>query len=118
MKQYSDEELEQACTQIQSFIQRCEKAQPKFQKGTSQYTLLKNRIQSFQIANSLLLNSLIVYNVDDLSKALLPIQSIIHKCKKAQVKYDQDHKQYQRYVPILHAMAIAEAYLIDEQVKE
>jgi hypothetical protein len=38
---------------VTSVIARCERAQPKFAHGTSQHTLLKNRIQAMKIAQAL-----------------------------------------------------------------
>lgn len=40
MDSYKKEELEEVIQIISSAISRCEKTQPKFAEGTSQYTLL------------------------------------------------------------------------------
>lgn len=112
MKDENKEEILQASTYIVSLIQRCEKTQVKFQEGTSQHSLLKNRIHALQIANTLLTSANVVYDQDVLHQALLPIQSIIHKCTKAQAKYPIEHTQYNRYVPIIQAMQIAQAYVM------
>jgi len=54
MDSYTKEELEEALRIISSTIIRCEKTQPKFVKGTSQHTLLKNRIKALYISKSLI----------------------------------------------------------------
>ena len=46
MDKYTSEELEEALQIVSSVISRCEKTQPKFVEGTSQHTLLKNRIKA------------------------------------------------------------------------
>ncbi|MBS5317685.1 MAG: hypothetical protein KHY44_15010 [Clostridiales bacterium] len=40
MKNYSQEELQNALKVVSSTISRCEKIQPKFKEGTSQFSLL------------------------------------------------------------------------------
>ncbi|AHF10179.1 hypothetical protein GQ588_09045 [Dehalobacter restrictus] len=54
MDKYTSEELEEALQIVSSAISRCEKIQPKFVEGTSQYTLLKNRINALCISKSLI----------------------------------------------------------------
>ncbi len=44
-------------------LEKCEKAQLRFKAGTSQYTLLKNRINALRIASSL-----IAREIDDCQK--------------------------------------------------
>ena len=54
MDNYIKEELEEALQIVSSAISRCEKTQPKFVEGTSQHTLLKNRIKAMYISKSLI----------------------------------------------------------------
>lgn len=54
MDSYTKEEVEEALRIISSSIIRCEKIQPKFVEGTSQHTLLKNRIKAMYISKSLI----------------------------------------------------------------
>lgn len=54
MDNYTKEELEEALQIVSSAISRCEKTQPKFVEGTSQHTLLKNRIKAMCISKSLI----------------------------------------------------------------
>lgn len=58
MDQYSREELEEALKIVSSAISRCEKMQPKFVEGTSQYTLLKNRIKALSISKALIIDEI------------------------------------------------------------
>ena len=54
MDQYTNEELTEALRAVNSIINKCEKAQLKFSEGTSQHTLLKNRIKAMYISKSLM----------------------------------------------------------------
>lgn len=49
MKQYNKEELIESLNVIDSTIRNCEKIHPKFSEGTSQHTLLKNRVGGNQL---------------------------------------------------------------------
>ena len=54
MKQYTPTDLTEALRPIQSLISKCEKVEPKLRPGTSQSTLLKNRIRALKIATELI----------------------------------------------------------------
>lgn len=100
-----------------SYIQRCEKAQSKFNSGTSQHSLLKNRLNALYIAKTFLSNQNINQITDEkLEKALPPIASIISKCEKAQSKYSDGSAQYKRYINTIDAMTISKS-LIDKEIE-
>lgn len=52
------ETLTQALRSINSLLEKCEKVQRKFQAGTSQHTLLRNRISALRIASALIFREL------------------------------------------------------------
>ena len=54
MGKYSRDEFSDALQVVSSTISKCEKIQPKFPEGTSQYTLLKNRIKAMYISRALI----------------------------------------------------------------
>ncbi|MBO0525465.1 hypothetical protein EXQ31_06350 [Clostridium botulinum] len=54
MHKYTKEELIEALRVVSSTISKCEKIQPKSAQGTSQHTLLKNRIKAMYISKSLI----------------------------------------------------------------
>lgn len=60
MEEYTREELKEAIRVVSSTISKCEKIQPKFNEGTSQHTLLKNRIKALYISKSLIRDENIV----------------------------------------------------------
>lgn len=113
--EYSREELEMAISLLSSTIVNCEKMQPKFSEGTSQASLLKNRIKALNIARSLLLDGISKYSSKETMEALAPIVSIIHKTTTAQGKFEEGSKQYKRLQPMIQAMIISKKY-IEEQI--
>lgn len=54
MEVFTKEDLNEALRVITSLLSKCEKAQEKFSPGTSQWTLLKNRIKALRISSSLI----------------------------------------------------------------
>lgn len=54
MDKYTKEELTEAMRAVTSIIHKCEKAQEKFSEGTSQHTLLKNRLKAMYISKALI----------------------------------------------------------------
>lgn len=51
---FSPDELQDAHQALASMIDKTEKAQPRFPSGTSQHTLLRNRLQALQTADVLI----------------------------------------------------------------
>ncbi|MBP9770547.1 hypothetical protein KBC97_00115 [Candidatus Gracilibacteria bacterium] len=117
MNKYTKEELEKALQIVSSAIVRCEKMQPKFVEGTSQYTLLKNRLKALYISKSLITgeNAAGKYSKEELMEALKPISSIISKCEKAQLKHEVGTAYYTRFENMIVAMSIAKC-LITERI--
>ncbi|MHC1682950.1 MAG: hypothetical protein AB6733_08380 [Clostridiaceae bacterium] len=60
MEEYTREELAEALSVVTSTISNCEKAQIKFAVGTSQHTLLKNRLKALYISKSLIKDEIII----------------------------------------------------------
>jgi hypothetical protein len=116
LEKYTKEELEEALQVVSSAISRCEKAQPKFVEGTSQYTLLKNRIKALYISKSLITdeNDTDKYTKDELMEALRPVSSIISKCEKAQLKFEEGSSHYTRFKNMITAMHISKSLITDE----
>lgn len=116
MKQYSPNELMHALHIVTSTIKNCEKMQPKFQEGTSQHSLLKNRIKALYISKALLEGQDITdtYSKEDLDNALPPITSIISKSENGQKKFQEGHATYTRFKKIIDAMNICKALLLQE----
>ena len=119
MESYSQKELNEAVELIASTIRNCEKMKLKFEEGTSQNTLLKNRIQALEISKVLIENKFNKeqYSKADLEQALPPVVSIINKTEKARSKYIQGTTQYQRFTPLINTMYIAKSFIENEMVK-
>lgn len=86
MEKYTSEDLAGALKVVASTISKCEKIQPKFSEGTSQHTLLKNRIKAIYISKALIIREQNIeqYSKEELIDALKPIVSIINKCESGQ----------------------------------
>ena len=80
-----------------------EKFLPKFEAGTSQHSLLKNRIQALYTARKLISGES-VPTKEELEFALPRIESIIHKMGKARDKYEPGSRNYKRFDPTVRAM--------------
>lgn len=116
MEKHTREELSEALKVVVSTISKCEKIQPKFEEGTSQYTLLKNRIKAMYIAKALIAEKREIeqYSKKELIDALTPIASVISKCKTGQRKHDREAPQYKRFQKIIDAMNISQVLIADE----
>jgi len=115
MDSYTKEELEEAQQIVSSTISRCEKTQPKFVEGTSQHTLLKNRIKALYISKSLITyeNVMDKYTKEELTEALRPVSSIISKCEKAQLKFAEGTSHHIRFKKMIKAMNISKLLIED-----
>ena len=113
--EFTKEDIEKAIAVIFTTIANCEKAQMKFSEGTSQHSLLKNRVKALNISKSLLSESATIrYTNKDLREALPPITSIISKTTKAQSKYDKGSSRFNHFKPLIQAMLISKAYIEKE----
>ncbi len=116
MDKYTREELLDALRVVSSTISKCEKIQIKFAEGTSQHTLLKNRIKAMYISKSLITHENVIdkYTKEELEDALRPVSSIISKCEKAQLKFAESTSYYDRFNDIIKAMYISKSLITDE----
>lgn len=116
MDKYTREELEEALKIVSSSISRCEKIHPKFVEGTSQHTLLKNRIKALYISKSLILdeNVMVEFTKGELIDALRPVSSIISKCEKAQLKFAEGTAHHTRFNKMIKAMDISKSLIVNE----
>ncbi|MBC8587708.1 hypothetical protein H8707_05585 [Tissierellaceae bacterium BX21] len=112
MMEFGKEELEKAISLLFSTISNCEKMQLKFSEGTSQHSLLRNRIKALYISKSLLSSDKTInYTSKELREALPPIVSIINKTTKAQNKYEKGSSQFKRFQYIIQAILISKTFI-------
>lgn len=111
MKTYSPQEIKDTLEVLDSTIHKCEKAQIKFNEGTSQHTLLKNRLNALYLSKTLILDKKNEYTKEELKQALVPIQSIINKCTKAIEKHTVGSPFYKRFDQLIKAMEICKDYI-------
>lgn len=116
MDKYTNEDLIQALQIVLSVIGRREKTQPNLAQGTSQHTLLKNRLKALYISKCLIADENVndKYTKEELTEALRPISSIISKCEKAQLKFTQGTPHYNRFESMIKAMYISKSLITDE----
>ncbi|WP_271813341.1 hypothetical protein [Clostridium beijerinckii] len=116
MEKYTRKELVDALKVVSSTINNSEKAQLKFAEGTSQHTLLKNRLKALYISKSLIIDEDIVdkYTKEELMEALPPVASIISKCEKAKLKFEEGISHHTRLKNIINAMYISKSLITDE----
>ena len=120
MDKYTREELVNALRLVSSTISKCEKIQFKFAEGTSQHTLLKNRIKAMYISKSLISDENVMdkYTKEEVIEALRPISSVISKCEKAVLKFSKGTSHHTRFKNIIEAMYISKSLITDEISKK
>lgn len=140
MDNYANEELTEALREVSSTITKCEKMQDKFVEGSSQYSLLRNRIKAMYISKLLMeielskkeqisgdqiedsikkfdldrKNVKEQYTKEELTEALRPVVSVISKCEKAQGKFKEGTAHHRRFDNLIKAMNIAKALIEDQ----
>ena len=116
MDKYTKEELTEAISVVSSTISNCEKMQLKFAEGTSSHTLLKNRIKALYISKSLISDENVMdkYTKEELIEALRPVSSIISKCEKAVLKFEEHTFQHTRLKNIIKALYVSKSLISDE----
>lgn len=119
MDKYKREDLIEALQVVDSTIKNCEKMQPKFSEGTSQHTLLKNRIKALYISKLLIESKNVMerYTKEELAEAIAPISSIISKCEKAQIKFAEGTAHHTRLKKLISSMYISKS-LIENKISE
>lgn len=106
-----------ACAYIEAIIESCQRMQDKFQPGTSQHTLLVNRIRALSLAEKLMRTESLACTQEELIQALVPIRSIIHKSEKALMHGKAGSASAQRLHRIVHTMQLSEM-LIKKKLRE
>jgi len=135
MENYTNADLKEALKEVSSTINKCENMQDKFAVGTSQNSLLKNRIKAMYISKKLIENKIYKieqmmdnqasnieiknndghYTKQELADSLRPVVSIINKCEKAQGKFIEGTTHHTRFKNIIKSMYISKS-LIEHQL--
>lgn len=110
---YTQEERQKGLLLVKSTILNCEKNQDKFEEGSAQYSLLKNRIHALYIAKALLEDdgSISSYTKEECLKAEAPIKSIIAKSQSGQKNQKEGTATYNRFKSLIDSMTMVEALL-------
>lgn len=99
------------CRKIEAIIAREEAFLPKFAPGTSQHSLLANRISALRTVCDLASDEH-TPSIEELQFALPRIESIIHKTSVARDKYKPGSCYYKRFPPIVQQMEEAKALIL------
>ena len=111
MSEYSNKQIDDTLSIIESTIKNCEKIQPKFKEGTPQLSLSRNRIKALNISKNLITNQENNYTQEELSKAVDQVTSIINKSQKAMINAKEGTGTYTRLKKIIDAMTISLSYI-------
>ena len=100
---------------LEATLSNCENMIVKFEHGTSQHSLLINRIKALVISRYVILKDPKIndYSIHELQDALIPIESILHKTTKAIEKHDTNSSTYKRLLPMIMAVTIMKQALND-----
>lgn len=112
----SQEDLQVAIATIEVLIKRSEKIKVKLKEGSSQYSLVNNRLKALYLAKSFIeeeTNGIkrLVFTQEDLNKAIFSILSTIKKCEKAKEKLKENSSQYIFTLKIITSLNIALTFI-------
>ena len=96
---------------IDHTIELEEKFLPKFPEGTSQHSLLRNRIQALKTARDLISEEGQPTR-EELEFALPRIESIIQNMSTARDKYEPEDKNYKRFDPTVQVMTFVRSAIL------
>lgn len=133
---YTKEQLEKSLQEVDSIINKCNKVYSKFEEGTSQHTLLKNRIKAMHVSRNLLIeeiwknqyidsitvtqllldNTTNAFTNDEYIETKVSIESIIYKCQRAIEKHTLGSATYTVLKRTIEAMFICKV-LIDRKLE-
>jgi hypothetical protein len=97
-------------TKIESIIAREEAFLAKFEPGTSQHSLLANRIAALRTVCELITGDCLPTR-EELEFAVLRIESIIHKMSASRDKYESGSRNYKRFDPTVRLMEEAKVLI-------
>ena len=101
------EQQAETLTTLETLIARCEKVLPQFAEGTSQRTLLVNRLSALRIGQALMTRSNEVsFSRKEIEAARAPLASILHKCEKAVAKHAIGSETYTKLEKQMRAMRV------------
>lgn len=109
--------LDDTSSVLAVMIKRVEDTKTKFEPGTAQYTLQRNRLDALRLSLALVIRaqnndeSPLEFSFDDLKKAVAPIQSLISKSEKARTKLAPNSWQYTMLSENLEALAVVSPLL-------
>lgn len=115
MEKHTAEELAEAMQTVIGAFDRCQRALLRFDEGSPQHTLLKNRVKALNVAKALMTGMEAEYkpSEEEMVGAIRPIASIISKCEKAQHRFTEGTMQHMRLCKLIKAMCISKSLISD-----
>ena len=117
MSNFTNQQIENTLSIINSLIINREKIQPKLKEGSPQLSLNKNRIKALYISKTLITNQKHDYKKEELLKSAAQITSIINKSKSGISHAKEGSGTYTRFRKIIDSMTIALSY-VEAAIKE
>lgn len=96
---------------LNDMMERTQQALAKFEAGSSQHSLLENRLHALRVGLWLLEDETKEHVRDDLEQAVAPISSLIQKSGKAREKVKPGSWQHTMLSKNLHALVIVKDML-------
>lgn len=109
--------LDETSRVLDAMIKRVEDTKTKFKPGTAQYSLQRNRLDALNLSLVLVHGtqnndeSSKQYSLEDLKKAVAPIESLISKSEKARTKLAPGSWQYTMLSENLQALSVVSPLL-------
>jgi len=91
---------------IDSLINRSKNIHIKFKEGTSQFSLVRNRIKALEIAKDLLSNTIYDLSNEDYNLTVRVLKSTKSKCEKVLLKLQPHSTQYLHTIKIIETIGI------------
>jgi len=113
MNQYTEQQIQDTISIIESSIANCEKVRPKLKAGSTSFSLNTNRIKALYISKALLTNQDNNYTKEEVEKAVVQISSVKNKSTTGINNAKERSATYTRFSKLINAMDIVLDYLIN-----
>lgn len=111
MNQYSEETIKITLNLIDSLIVNCERVRLKLKEGSSQLTLITNRLKALRISKAVLEREDSDFSNDEIAKAIVQITSIKKKSETGIGSVKEGSAAYTRFKRLIEAMEVILSYL-------
>ena len=107
----AEAEMMQVRQSLQDMMERTQQALAKFEAGSSQHSLLENRLQALRVGLWLIEDTVKEHTRNELEQAVAPVNSLMQKSGKAREKVKPGSWQHAMLSNNLQALAIVKKML-------